>query len=339
MLPPSLELRLQRESTWRELELIVNKAEYRGLEKLDSRELARFPLLLRTTSASLAVARASCLSRDVLDYLESLVARAHVLSNPAPRRFGRAFVRFLSVDFAVAVRRFLPHVGLSTAIMGLGVAVAFVLTLQDPETYYQLVPPEYAGGRDPAASTEDLLEVLYGTGDVEELSAFSSFLLSNNAKIGMMCFALGFAFGIPVVYLLFTNGLILGAFAALYHSRGLSLEFWAWILPHGVTELLAVILCGAAGLGMAQRMIFAQRESRLHALARASRELGRVVLGAVLMFCVAALIEGFFRQLVHDTVVRYTMVGLSATVLLLYFGMAGRAADAARQGANAGALG
>ena len=77
---------------------------------------------------------------------------------------------------------------------------------------------------------------------------FATFLFTHNAAIGMLCFALGFAFGLPVMLLLFYNGLTLGALAALHESHGLSLEFWAWIAIHGSTELLAVIICGGAGV-------------------------------------------------------------------------------------------
>jgi len=70
-----------------------------------------------------------------------------------------------------------------------------------------------------------------------------------------MAFALGFLAGIPTLILLLQNGLMLGAFAALYASRGLSWDLWGWLLPHGVTELLAVILCGAGGFMLAHAIV------------------------------------------------------------------------------------
>jgi len=60
---------------------------------------------------------------------------------------------------------------------------------------------------------------------------------------------------IPVFLLLFLNGLTLGAFSALFASRGLAGDFWGWVLPHGLTELLAVVLC-AGGLVLAQALLF-----------------------------------------------------------------------------------
>jgi uncharacterized membrane protein SpoIIM required for sporulation len=134
---------------------------------------------------------------------------------------------------------------------------------------------------------------------------------------------------VPVYLLLFVNGLILGAFAALYASRGLGLAFWGWVLPHGVTELAAVVLCGGAGLVLAQALVFPGRHTRLGNLARRGREAGVVVLGAVAMFFVAGLVEGFFRQRVTDDAARWTVAILTAALWTLYFLRAGRRAGGA----------
>jgi uncharacterized membrane protein SpoIIM required for sporulation len=124
--------------------------------------------------------------------------------------------------------------------------------------------------------------------------------------------------------LLFTNGLLLGAFAALYQDRGLGLEFWAWILPHGITELLAVVLCGAAGLAMGESLLFPGRHTRLVNLGRRGREAGVLVLGSVLMLLLAGLVEGIFRQTVHSVPLRISVAALSALFWTVYFARVGR---------------
>ena len=130
--------------------------------------------------------------------------------------------------------------------------------------------------------------------------------------------------GLPVFYLLFVNGLILGAFAALHHQRGLSVDLWGWLLPHGVTELGAVVLCGAAGLVLAQALLFPGQLSRLDNLGKRGRVAGTVVMGAVAMFFIAALIEGIFRQRVQSVPVRYAVAGSSFVLWALYFALSGR---------------
>jgi uncharacterized membrane protein SpoIIM required for sporulation len=155
--------------------------------------------------------------------------------------------------------------------------------------------------------------VLYQKGD-GALTVFATFLFTHNAKVGMLCFALGFAAGVPVVFLLFSTGLQLGAMVALYDSRGLGAEFWAWILPHGVTEIGALCLCGAAGMVIGSAIVFPGRHTRLRNLALHGREVALLAMGAVVMFLVAGLIEGFFRQLVQNVGARWVLA--TATLLL-----------------------
>ena len=135
-------------------------------------------------------------------------------------------------------------------MLAFGALVGFVLTMNSPDWYYSFVSDTMAGSRSPTAETETLRAALYDSDDtaIDSLNLFASFLFSHNAKIGLLSFALGFAFGVPTVLLLFVNGLTLGAFAALYASRGLSWDLWAWLMIHGTTELLALALCGGAGL-------------------------------------------------------------------------------------------
>jgi uncharacterized membrane protein SpoIIM required for sporulation len=114
--------------------------------------------------------------------------------------------------------------------------------------------------------------------------------------------------------------------AALYQSRGLGGEFWAWVLPHGVTELSAVCLCGAAGMAIGTALIFPGRHTRLRNLALRGREVALLAMGAVVMFLVAGLIEGVFRQLVQDVAVRWSLAAVTLVFWSWYFLSVGRAA-------------
>ena len=322
----SYSFRRERERTWRELESLVAKTESGGVRSLSPNEVMRLPGLYRATLSSLSVARSISLDRNVLEYLEALAARAYFCVYGARSGLPEAIGRFFRAGFPGAIRAARWHIFISALCMALGIAIGFALVSQDDDWFYTFMPAELAGGRTPTASTEYLRSTLYETGETsaERLNLFASFLFSHNAKIGMMCFALGFALGAPVVLLLVYNGLTLGAFLALFDSRGLLVEVCAWLLIHGVTELLAVIVCGGAGLVLAESLAFPGRHTRLANLALKGRMATRIVMGAVIMFLLAALLEGFGRQLINDPAWRY---GIALTTLLFwagYFGLAGR---------------
>jgi uncharacterized membrane protein SpoIIM required for sporulation len=102
------------------------------------------------------------------------------------------------------------------------------------------------------------------------------------------------------------------------------------VLPHGVTELGAVVICGAAGLAIGEGLLFPGRATRLRSAGDRGRAVAPLVLGAVLLFFLAGLVEGVFRQTVHDTTVRLTVAGASALAWTLYFALAGRGAPEAQ---------
>jgi uncharacterized membrane protein SpoIIM required for sporulation len=322
----SAEFRREREASWRELDALIHRVEGDGLKSLSAEELARLVTLYRGAVSSLSVARSISLDRNLLEYLEALTGRAYLVVYATRRSLKAAVAEFFSQTFPQTVRRFWPHLLVSFVLLALGVAVGWVSTWSNPELFHSFVDEGMAQGRGPGATREELLEVLQPAKReaTDALSVFAAFLFAHNTRVGLLCFTLGFAAGLPVFFLMFTNGLMLGAFAALHQQHGLSAEFWGWILPHGITELLAIVLCGAAGLMLGQAVLFPGGLSRLDNLARRGKQAGVIVTGAAFLLFVAGGLEGMFRQLVNDTQVRYAVALLTLGIWTAYFTSAGR---------------
>jgi uncharacterized membrane protein SpoIIM required for sporulation len=322
----SVQFRKEREAAWRELEALVDSIEKNGLKSLDADEARRLAMLYRGTLSSLSVARAISLDRNVVQWLEGLCGRAYLCVYGTKRHLGKALGEYFTVWLPQAMLRLKWHLLLATVFMLGGGLAGFFLTLGDMDLFYSFMDGGMAGGRTPAADTAFLRDGLFDGGqhDTEGLTNFASFLFSHNARIGIAAFALGIVLGLPVFYLLFYNGLQLGTFAALYHSRGLSVDLWGWLLPHGITELGAVIVCGAAGLVLAQAVLFPGRSTRMVNLRERGKEAAGIALFAVIMFFIAALIEGYFRQLVTHTPTRYWVALGTIGAWVVYFGWFGR---------------
>jgi uncharacterized membrane protein SpoIIM required for sporulation len=323
----SFEFRREREASWRELEDLVKRVEKRGLQRLDAHELQRLPTLYRSVLSSLSVARAISLDKNVTQYLEALSSRAYFAIYCRRRFLGHTMLAFFRETFPQSLRRIRWAFLLATSVFLLGVTAGFVLTEDDPTRFYSFVDEGMAGPRGPDSSREDLMEVLYTKEDsASALTSFATFLFTHNARIGLLCFAVGFVAGVPVLLVLFANGTMLGAMWAIHAAKGLGGDFIAWVLPHGVTELLAVIICGAAGLSMGYGLVFPGRFRRLDNLAIRGRHAGSLAVGAVFLFFVAALIEGVFRQLVTDVPVRVAVIAATLALWVAYFTLAGRGA-------------
>ena len=322
----SSQFRAEREATWRELEALLERSDSQGIATLDAAEILRLAVLYRHAVGSLATARAISLDRNVIDYLDALVARAHLRVYGFHQGPAAAVSEFVGRTFPRAVRRFWPQCAACLAILIASIAGGATLVSRDVDRYYDIVSPAEAEGRTPAATTEELRRVLYRTsgGEAFELQAFAAFLFTHNAQVGLLCAASGIAAGAPVPYLIATSGLELGAMDALYRSRGLGVEFWAWILPHGITEMLALVLCAGAGLAIGTAIVFPGERSRRAAVAETGRAASDLVLGACAMFLVAGLIEGIFRQSVQAPGIRWAVAAATALSWIGYFSLAGR---------------
>lgn len=322
----SFQFRKEREDSWRELEGLVLRAEKKGLSSLSPKELFRLPMLYRSTLSSLSVARAISLETNVVSYLENLVNRAYFLLYGVRGKTSALIWKFLTRSFPQQVRKAFPLVLLSAFTMAFGVLVGFFLTQGNPDWFYTFVSNDMAAGRGPTASTEELRKTIFSDGEsaLNMLTIFSTFLFTHNARVGMFAFALGFAFGLPTLLLLFYTGGVLGAFLAVFESRGLGFDFMGWIIVHGSTELTAIILCGAAGLVLGKSIVFPSQLSRRESLGKRGKGAAVIVIGAVLMFFVAGLLEGYARQLVQDTNSRYLIGSIAFGLWVLYFSLGGR---------------
>ena len=146
----------------------------------------------------------------------------------------------------------------------------------------------------------------------------SAVIMTNNIRVGFTAFALGFTWGLATVLVLFDNGLLLGVLGAIYISRGFALDFWSLILPHGVLELLAIFICGGAGLVLAKALVQPGDYTRRDALLVQGRIAVKLVLGTIPMFVAAALIEGFITPTTLPDSVKLAVAAFSLAVFLFY---------------------
>ena len=297
--------RLEREGDWQRLETIVERMEKGRLRKVADEDVLALPVLYRTVASSLSVARETSLDAATLAYLEGLVQRAWFLVY-GPRTSLWGWLRgWLGGGWSAAVRAIWPELMVAFALMAIGTAIGWLLCASDPDWYYSLVPTQFLDTRTPGASREVLRATLFGQSGEQGLSVFAAQLFSNNAGVAILCFALGFAFGIPPLLLLIQNTATLGAMLWLFHGQGLSYEFVGWLSIHGTTELLAILLAGGAGLHIGRSMAFPGDRPVLEAAAAAGQRAASVMAGVVLMLVVAALLEGLGRQLIESTPARY----------------------------------
>jgi uncharacterized membrane protein SpoIIM required for sporulation len=315
----SRRFRAAREGEWRRLEEILTRCEKRSVRALDDGDLLALPILYRGALSSLSVARETSLDLELITYLEGLCARAYFFVYGVRTSAGSRIGSFFARDWPMAVRSLWRETLASLAITLIGVLAGFLLVAGDPGWYDSFVAPGLANGRDFNATTDFLRGTLYDNPGASGLTAFATLLFNHNSQVSILCFALGFAFGLPTAMLLIANGATLGAIFALYASHGLGPELGGWLIIHGSTEIFAIVLAGAAGFRIGWSVVFPGEETRLDSATRAGRTSALAMAGVVAMLAVAGLLEGIGRQLITLDIVRYA-IGLAMLALwLAYF--------------------
>ncbi len=118
----------------------------------------------------------------------------------------------------------------------------------------------------------------------------------HNISVSFLIFILGILAGLGTVWMLFNNGVMLGAFQYYFFSKGLGWQSVLVIWIHGTLEISSIIIAGAAGIVLAKSLVFPGTYKRLYSLKRGAKDGIKMMIGLVPVFVLAAFLEGFVTR-------------------------------------------
>lgn len=276
----------ERKNNWERLEdllSIIETSSIRGLSKMEVRE---FGELYRRAATDLAIARSETRDPKLINYLNSLVIRAHGKIYRAEGQGTNLVWKFFSEDFPRTFRKNFRYMALAFGIFALFAVIGFSLTWRDMD-FSQFV---YADVRNEVRSnTKWWLEL----NDANQVG--SSQILTNNILVTFRAFAMGAFFGIGAFYDLAFEGARLGSvFAVCYQiDADFGNALATFVVGHGVIELSCIFFCGGAGMMIGYAMINPGDLTRAQALKKKGLEAAQIVVGCACFLVVAGIIEGF----------------------------------------------
>jgi len=312
---------------WDRLEAALERSRRTGAASLPAAELRAMYEDYRRTAADLAYAQTHFSGGRAEAHLNRLVGEAHAeLYGSSPRRVA-ALLRFLARGYPQLVRTHWRPVALAFALLFGAVALGYLLAHVNYPLARVFIPE---------ALREGVGDTIEQGGDLAELTAAIAPLLAagitaNNIQVALMAFAGGMTAGVLTTYALLVNGLMLGALAGVFAKAGESLYFWSLIVPHGALELPAIALAGGAGLLLAGAIVSPGDLPRSAALKATSADAVKLVLGAIPLFVVAGVIEGFFTPTTADPAVKIVFGAAVGVALLAYIALPGRGGAGRRE--------
>jgi uncharacterized membrane protein SpoIIM required for sporulation len=273
----------QRRPQWRKLEELLTHVEGSGLASLGDAQAIEFAQLYRRTASDLNQAQTYITGDATVRYLNDLVARCYLVIYAKNRTEILPTLRRLVREYPIVFRRHLRQFLFASMLLAAGSVFGFIACHLDAAAARGLLLPADMPTIQPQQDRP-----LQSTGN---LAGFSAFLFRNNVTVTLIAFALGITFGIGTAWLMFQNGVTIGALAAVFVEAGDLSGFLTGILPHGVLEIPACLLGGAGGFLLARSMLRARPWPRLEELTRTGREALWLVGGSIPLLAVAAFLE------------------------------------------------
>ena len=308
-----------RGSSWETLEDLLRRSR-RGLARLSPEEVESIGSLYRAATSDLAYAQGRGYDPRLLAYLNRLTARAHARVYGGGSVTGRErILRFYTQTFPQEFRRSFAAIALCTFLTIACAVVGYVVVRAHPADAYALLPSQIV----PDEIRKSLHDSNFAFDSIQS-PLMSTAIITNNIKVSVLAFAGCVTLGIGTLWILVTNGVMLGGVGALFTNAGFGTDYWATIAPHGVIELTAIQISGAAGLLIAAGILAPGRLRRVDAVKTNAARAGVLIAGVASMLVVAGTIEGFYSPLRLPTGGRIAFGAATAVLLVAYFGFAGR---------------
>lgn len=279
-------------------------ARHRGLNPADVDELVE---LYGRASTQLSIVQAQDPDGPYANRLSLIIARARSRLTSATGSPGAGGKQFFAVKLPYALYR----IRWLTIILGaafLAVALAYGFWYGNNPQMLDAMMPE---ALQVAYVQEDFVDYY----SENPAASFTTLVWVNNAWIALQEVAFGVT-GFFVPYVLWANAEGLGISAALMHKHDELDTFFAFILPHGLMELSAIFIAGAAGLRVFWAWVAPGRETRLQSLAYWGRQLMLVGVGLVGVLLISGLVEGLVTP---SSLPTWAKITIGALVLAGYW--------------------
>ncbi len=250
-------------------------------------EVREFGELYRRAATDLAIARSETRDPKLINYLNSLVIRAHGKIYRAENQGANLVWQFFVKDFPNAFRRTWRFTAFAFAVFMFFGSASFILCYNDLNFADQL------GLTEIQSAAQSNRQWWLSLNDGNQIGA--SAILTNNILVALKAFAFGAFFGIGTLYVLATNGLSIGGVLGVCYkvSPDFGNSLVTFMVGHDVIELSCIFIAGGAGMLLGYSLINPGNLTRAQALKKNGLEAVRLAVGCAILLVVAGIIEGF----------------------------------------------
>lgn len=298
-----------------------NKDKWSSYEKLIQRRNSD-PDALRDVfiqvTDDLSYSRSHYPNRSVRVYLNHLARQIFDKLGQRKRLRFEPIKKFFTIEAPQLMYLARKEMIISLLVFVLSVCIGIYSSKQDPEFAKQILGESYVKlteanieGGDPMA--------IYRSG--KEIDGFLSILI-NNARVDILILGLGMLFGVGAIFVLVTNGIMLGVFQYYFWEQGQGVfrESVLTIWLHGTIEISTIALVGGIGLMAGKGLLFPGSYSRYQSFRLSAGNASKLLLAILPFTVIAAVIEAFITgQRGAPDLIKVIFIILSLLLVAFYF--------------------
>lgn len=277
----------KRKLAWKRLEELVGRIRGRsGLQRLNRDEVRELGRLYRRAASDLAIARVESRDQRLVNYLNSLVIRAHGEIYRTAAGGLRSIADFFRYEYPAIFRRTFRYT-LAVFLVFVAISVfSFVATWRDDDfADFAYLDRGTVQMIKQQRIWTDILNKIAPVGAAQ--------IMTNNIGVGFRTFALSAIPVVGTIYALLPSALQFGAVNALVVKYKMKLLLWSFVAGHGVLEFTAIFVAGGAGLMIGMAMIAPGERTRREALIEKGNLAIKLLAGSIPMLIIAGCIEAF----------------------------------------------
>ena len=311
----------KQKTAWQRLEELLDLLDRSSLRRLHREEVRELGRIYRRTASDLAIARAESRDPRLVNYLNSLVIRAHGRIYRANAQGGSRIKRFFTHEFPQTFRQTWRYTALAFGVFAVFSVIGFVGSHYDSE-FSELV------GVSPAFRELYIETKTHWWDDLNQANQVgASSIFTHNIQVTIYTFAFGALFGLGTLFYLAFNGLNIASVVALTFRAGFGTDLLTFMAAHGVIELSCIFIAGGAGLLIGSALLMPGDLSRADALRNRGKQAILLMMGEAPLLVVAGIIEGFISPASIDPRIKFTVAGVTGLALYSYLLFAGRGSE------------
>ena len=297
-----------------------NKEKWIAFEKainfnadLDPDELANGYIQLTN---DLAYAQTYYEKSKTLLYLNGLASQAHQKIYKNKKESKNRIVSFWKTEFPLFFKQYHKTLAVTFLIFAVATAIGSISAINDTTFVRLILGDAYVNTTLNNIADGDPTAIYKGG---SEIGTFLGITI-NNIRVGFLAFAFGVMASLGTVYILFSNGVMLGAFITFFYTQGVFFEANKQIWLHGTIEISVIVIAGCAGLIMGNSILFPKTFSRRVSFMKGAKDGLKVVVSTIPFFIIAGFIEGFITRYSNmPNWLAFLIIGGSLYLIVYYY--------------------